>query len=433
MKLLSTSASAALILALALGQIGCIFGNDDDPSGDESVILRVDATAGAPGSGGSWATAFASLDAALAAAAANGGVDEIWVAAGTYTPSGRALSFGMVSDVDLFGGFAGTESSRSQRDWEANETILHGNGGNVLRADLTNGGTLDGFTLTGGNTGIGGGNGRGGGAFFEIAASKKPPTVRNCRFVGNFASEFGGGLYSNAGTTVANCVFIGNQSGTGSGLFMQGYGDDSRVVANCSFFGNGVDGNLSSGGGAEIWSDGDALIVNCVFSGNVADFGSGLSLVGDATIANCTFTGNTSRLSLGSSGLRASTSIADIVNCIFWNNRNADGPTEIAQISGYPTMNVRSCCVDSLETFLGNGNFDADPLFADHDGADNTVGTADDDLHLSGGSTSSGSGNPALLPPDAADLDGDGDRAEPTPVDRDGVPIANLSRGAFSS
>jgi hypothetical protein len=121
------------------------------------------------------------------------------------------------------------------------------------------------------------------------------------------------------------------------------------------------------------------------------------------------------------------------VNCIFFNNRNADGATEVAQISGDAAITVANCCVDSLETYAGNGNFDADPLFVDEIGIDDLLGTIDDDLHLSGGSPCAGAGDPSLLPPDAADLDGDGNVTEPTPVDRDGVPIVSLSRGAFSS
>ncbi|MCP4710890.1 MAG: hypothetical protein GY869_19890, partial [Planctomycetes bacterium] len=60
-----------------------------------------------------------------------------------------------------------------------------------------------------------------------------------------------------------------------------------------------------------------------------------------------------------------------------------------------------------------------DPLFVDADGADNTPGTEDDDLHLGIGSPCFETGNDAALPPDIADLDGDDDTAEPTPLDLD--------------
>ena len=57
--------------------------------------------------------------------------DEIWVAAGTYPehiknktagPSGSEVAV----DTALYGGFAGTETARDQRNWQTNLTILDG-------------------------------------------------------------------------------------------------------------------------------------------------------------------------------------------------------------------------------------------------------------------------------------------------------------------
>jgi len=60
------------------------------------------------------------------------------------------------------------------------------------------------------------------------------------------------------------------------------------------------------------------------------------------------------------------------------------------------------------ETWFGEGCIDADPLFADADG------------RLSLGSPCIDTGSNAALPPDTADLDGDGDTTEPIPLDLDG-------------
>ena len=86
-------------------------------------------------SGNSWASAKKTVQAAVNAA---GEGDEIWVAAGTYAehiknkttgPSGSEVAV----NVALYGGFSGTETSRDQRNWQSNLTILDGGGGR--RAD----------------------------------------------------------------------------------------------------------------------------------------------------------------------------------------------------------------------------------------------------------------------------------------------------------
>ena len=53
--------------------------------------------------------------------------DELWVKAGTYLPSTsgvRTASFTMKTGVAIYGGFAGTESARDQRNWRSNVTVL---------------------------------------------------------------------------------------------------------------------------------------------------------------------------------------------------------------------------------------------------------------------------------------------------------------------
>ncbi len=88
-------------------------------------VLRVRA-GGAGGDGASWGAAIPSLQAALAKARAG---DEIWVAAGTHLPtqgSDRSASFVLKENVALYGGFAGNEQERKERNWRANRTVLSG-------------------------------------------------------------------------------------------------------------------------------------------------------------------------------------------------------------------------------------------------------------------------------------------------------------------
>ena len=83
--------------------------------------------------GSSWANAFPDISDALDAMAAEAPIfagvkQEAWVAAGTYVPDQSAPQKFYVSGQGyaVYGGFAGNETSRDQRDWIANPTILSG-------------------------------------------------------------------------------------------------------------------------------------------------------------------------------------------------------------------------------------------------------------------------------------------------------------------
>jgi hypothetical protein len=87
----------------------------------------VDADAAGASTGMSWANAFNDLQDALAVARPG---DEIWVAEGTYYPTAsddRTATFNLYNRVEIYGGFAGTETMRSARDPENNPAILSGN------------------------------------------------------------------------------------------------------------------------------------------------------------------------------------------------------------------------------------------------------------------------------------------------------------------
>jgi hypothetical protein len=90
-------------------------------------IWHVKGDAAGANNGTNWHDAFTDLHDALGAAKSG---DEVWIARGTYTPDrgtkDRTMSFHMVSGVGLYGGFAGWETGRDDRDWKNNETILSG-------------------------------------------------------------------------------------------------------------------------------------------------------------------------------------------------------------------------------------------------------------------------------------------------------------------
>jgi hypothetical protein len=91
----------------------------------DAKVIRVKWDSPTNGPGSSWSNAYRTVSAALAAAVSG---DEVWVARGTY---GEKITLKM--SVGLYGGFVGTETARTQRDWRMNATVLDGVGsGNVV-------------------------------------------------------------------------------------------------------------------------------------------------------------------------------------------------------------------------------------------------------------------------------------------------------------
>jgi hypothetical protein len=173
----------------------------EDRTLPSSTIWNVNGVATGSNNGLSWANAFTSLQSALADAQSG---DQIWVAQGTYKPTtttDRTISFALDNGVAVYGGFAGTETQLSQRDWVHNVTTLSGpigtagNGSYHVVTDTGTAGTtiLDGFTITGGNA----------------EASNTA-----------FPQNSGGGMYNlGASTTLSNDVFSGNSDGQTAGCY----------------------------------------------------------------------------------------------------------------------------------------------------------------------------------------------------------------------
>lgn len=181
-------------------------------NGPEIICVDASFENGLP-DGSCWHAPFADLQVALAEAdeLLDGGATavEIWVVAGTYyptdNPGDRTASFELRNNVEIYGGFAGTEAARDQRDWNANETILSGDIGEpgetsdnsytVVRGiELDDTPVLDGFTITGGNSNRPGVENAvsGGGIILGLAS----PTLRHLDIRENYAEQSGGGIYS---------------------------------------------------------------------------------------------------------------------------------------------------------------------------------------------------------------------------------------------
>ncbi len=269
-----------------------------------STIWYVNASA-TGGNGQSWANAFTDLQAALAVAQPG---DQVWVAQGTYTPTGttdRSASFALKDGVALFGDFGGTETQLSQRDFVHHATTLSGDIGApgdssdnsfhvVTATGLSATAVLDGFTITAGNAN--------GSAVLDLAGGgllndSSSLTLTNVTFSGNFASVDGGGLCNIDGSspTLTNVTFSGNFVGQlGGGLCNVG---GSPTLTNVTFFSNFA--SIHGGGLCNVGSS--PTLTNVTFSGNFATQGGGLynEEASSPTLTNVTFSNNTATLNGG--------------------------------------------------------------------------------------------------------------------------------------
>ena len=273
-----------------------------------ATVYRVDADSGAGSPDGStWANAFptiqAAIDHAVAQGASSGNPAELWVAEGTYTAAAHPVVT-MAQYVHLYGGFAATETARSQRDWEANETIIDGeNARGCIWTNSITSTTLDGFTVTRGRDDYGSG----------MHNYNSSPTVANCIFANNTTGISGGGMFNNvSSSTVTDCTFVDNSSTHGGG--MDNY-NCSPVVTNCTFSGNTV----SNLGGGMVNTESYPTVTNCAFSLNAAAQGGGVHNLNSpsAALMNCTFAENTAT---EGAGMYSNSSSATVTNCRFLNN-----------------------------------------------------------------------------------------------------------------
>lgn len=268
------------------------------PLPEYDSIIYVTVTGAGSRSGRDWANATSSIEEAQALAQMYGAV--VWVASGTYYGDIIATNaFTMRDGVNVYGGFAGNEPSNydlSQRDFEANETILDGQNARrvlVQSSEFDTKTTWDGFTIRNGRTpsagpqpnNCGGGvlirNGNlrhclvknnysytdGGGIYVYSSAE-----IQDCKVVNNYARVFGGGIYVviNNPVVISNCLVANN---TGNYGICSWYNNSSMHVINTTIVNNETGGVYSSNGPSYyenclVWGNGSSLSgsVNCMYS-----------------------------------------------------------------------------------------------------------------------------------------------------------------------
>ena len=338
----------------------------------EGAVKYVTQGGGGNRSGSSWSNALGESQFISALASASSGT-EFWVAEGRYRPAvtlQRSASFVLKTGVTLYGGFAGTETDRDQRDPEVNVTVLTGdlglddtvnghgvtvtpsgiNGSNsysvVKAVNVSHTAVLDGFTVTGGkaddvSAGSPDTSGSYGGGLYAVTASAM---VTGCSFVGNTAYWGGGGICGTESSLVlTHCVFSGNVARDGGGF----YNDSGNpLMAECSFVEN--TGTLTGGG--LYCTAGSPELSNCVFSGNRAGDGGGMHNYNGSNpiLTDCVFSENTAEKS-GGGMANVSGCSPELTGCSFVDNRAGD-----PSMGGGAMANSVSSPVISLCTFSGN-------------------------------------------------------------------------------
>ena len=271
---------------------------------------------GATGDGTSWQNAMGDLQAAIDQSQAG---DEVWVSAGTYRPDSlirgnkpTSRAFFLKDGVSLYGGFAGTEGSKDEREvldgdtpyrfahttvlsadddvpdvwrraiadgtsyrygWEYENDRLevtgtHGNGTHVLFAanKFVNRTEIDGFTLTGANANIWQAKAHGGALYAQGNVH-----LRRCQVIENSA------YFSAESSTDSNSY--------GGAVFL--YSDGEATIEDCLFARNYCHSSYGDGYGGAVYAR-KCAISNCVFTDCVADNGGALYNNG-GTVEHCRF------------------------------------------------------------------------------------------------------------------------------------------------
>lgn len=351
-------------------------------SANAQVYVKANATGSNNGS--SWANAYTNLQTALDNASTG---SQIWVAAGTYSPGANTTDFFNVAipGQEIYGGFTGTETMLSQRDYVANKTILTGDvSGNDIMDDFTtnradnnlhvmyisdtirNSTIIDGFSIEHGQTAgsSGSGDNRRAGGILSYGG----PIIRNCNFTQNYGyyasslyprgsgadsilvenctfyknnAQFGGGVYLIAAGTFNNCDFDNNFAASGGGAYSGGAGS-TTTFNHCSFKNSGG----SDTRGAGIYGSTGIIVNNCLFEDNIGIWGTSIYATDVTTIDSCQFKNN-SASSNGGGLLIAFESVTTITNSYFEGNAANNGGAL------YTQNDVTSLFVDNCD-FFGN-------------------------------------------------------------------------------
>ncbi|MDO8684317.1 MAG: hypothetical protein Q7N50_12635 [Armatimonadota bacterium] len=373
----------------------------------QGAVIYVKTTGNDANSGTNWDLAKRTVQAGVNAASSGG---QVWVAKGTYDEC-IALKDG----VALYGGFAGAETSLSQRPGfprqspDSNEAVLNGDqSATVVEIDDTSQSTrIDGFTI------------RNGGGLYSMTGGGihcfGSPTIVNNNITGNglgssyLGYAYGGGIYTSGGSPViCDNRIVGNDSSIGSQIWAEAYGGGiycdggSPVIRNNVIRGNTVSVWCSSsfsgayagayGGGLYVYGgsptvSGNIIAGNSVYASAIdnGDYGSSASSAGggvciyagsSATVVNNTVTDNSvyawayPSSSNNGGGIWYSTGASSYIA----NNAVAFNSSGIYKSGGTPTLHNNDVYGNTSYNYSGvspgTGDISVNPLFVNRSGGD---------------------------------------------------------------
>jgi Right handed beta helix region len=224
-------------------------------------IIRVSTSGNDANDGSSWAKAMKTISVAIVRTRLEGG--EVWVQKGFYTDMLKVPTF-----VNVYGGFAGNETERAQRNWNRNITIVDGWRFGTVAGMYGFGmySSISGLTLQNGYAG----DATGGGVYCAASFSGR---VENNRIINNF-SLFSrvSAIYVKGNAQILNNV-IANNTAASTILYpaMGGIYCDvgsSPLIANNTIVGNRITGSTGAIIGGIFSTNATPRIVNNIIAFN---------------------------------------------------------------------------------------------------------------------------------------------------------------------
>lgn len=352
-------------------------------------IRYVKPTATGTGDGSSWDNASGDLQKMIDDLADNNvsqQAGEVWVAAGTYKPQSQLISgmnysasFRMRDGISVYGGFAGTESSKLERvkksamPWDfQNPTVLEAayyesklawtnskwtvgsDSRHVVwfapmsgESEFTRVTTLDGVTVQGGyaqgNTGLDDFKTDCGAGVYMDGANAY---LSNCIVRENYATGNGGGVYLKNGRVQTSLIYNNNADADGGAVYVENRGLVYRSMLTNNSALNGAGVYLYNG--AEAGSDDPdhpeyLILSTCVVSNNTVRGNGAVYCDKGGVLMQNTITNNECVTATDATDVNASQTggiyvdeYALVLNSVLWNNQ-MQGGTNIPMYARNPS------------------------------------------------------------------------------------------------